>query len=96
MWGVCVSLFALVETVDDIREYMGISYIKAYLVSKGVSCDLQVICRSQMDEVLNQYEEFPDIIGISVYCNTVELTKEFCEKVKKIYPSAISSWAELM
>ncbi len=86
MWGVCVSLFALVETVDDIREYMGISYIKAYLVSKGVSCDLQVICRSQMDEVLNQYEEFPDIIGISVYCNTVELTKEFCEKVKKISP----------
>lgn len=81
-----VSLFALVETVEDIREYMGISYIKSYLVSKGVSCDSKVICRSEMDEVLNQYKEFPEIIGISVYCNTVELTKVFCEKIKKNFP----------
>lgn len=82
--GIHVSLFALVEKIEDIREYMGISYIKSYLVSKGVLCDSRVIYRSQMDEILNQYKEFPEIIGISVYCNTIELTKAFCEKIRRI------------
>ncbi len=84
--GISISLFALVETPDDIREYMGISYIKSYLVSQGISCDLHVIYRAQMDEVLDSFEQFPDIIGISVYCNTIDLTKEFCEKVKRKSP----------
>lgn len=85
--GFHVSLFSLVEKPNDIREYMGISYIKAYLVSKGIECDTKIIYKSQMDEVLASYEIFPDIIGISLYCNTINLTKLMCEKVKKISPN---------
>lgn len=81
-----VGLFALVEAADDIREYMGISYINAYLTSNGIASKVNVITRMQMDEVLASYDEFPQIIGISLYCNTVELTKEFCKKIKEKSP----------
>lgn len=33
------SPFAIVETRDEIREYLGISYIKSYLNSKRFKCE---------------------------------------------------------
>ena len=84
--GFCVSLFSIVDTPSDIREYMGISYIKTYLKSKGLDCDARVICKDEMDEVLSSYREFPKLIGISIYCNTQELVKLFCRKIKEISP----------
>ena len=76
-------MFSIVDTPDDVREYMGISYIKTYLKSKGLDCNARVICKEEMDEVLRSYEDFPKLIGISIYCNTLELVKLFCEKIKK-------------
>lgn len=82
-----ISLFSIVDTPDDVREYMGISYIKTYLKIKGLDCNARVICKEEMDEVLSSYEDFPKLIGISIYCNTLELVKLFCEKIKKLSPN---------
>lgn len=79
-----ISLFSIVEKDDDIREYMGISYIKAYLDSKGLECTAKVITKDEIGDILNQYDEFPQLIGVSIYCNNQELVKLFCKKVKEI------------
>lgn len=83
-----VSLFSIVETIDDVREYMGISYIKAYLESMNIICNSQVITRDEIDDILNQYDdnEFPNLIGVSMYCNNHSLVKHFCSKIKKVAP----------
>lgn len=77
------SLFAIVETRDDIREYLGISYIKSYLNSKGFECEAKVIHKKQIEEVLDAYKEFPKVIGISLYCDNQHLVKLFCKKIKE-------------
>lgn len=79
-----IGLFSIVDKPSDVREYMGISYIKSYLNSKGIDCEAKVICKDEMDEVLNSYKGFPKLIGISVYCNTVDLVKLFCRKIKEL------------
>lgn len=85
--GFDIKLFSIVDTPNDVREYMGISYINSYLKSKGLSCEAKVICKNEIEDVLHSYAEFPKLIGISVYCNTVDLVKLFCEKIKNICPS---------
>lgn len=84
-FGIC--LFAVVETQEDIREYLGIGYIKSYLNSKGLACDAKVICKAQMEEVLCSFEQFPKLIGISLYCDNQGLVKWFCQMIKQKSPS---------
>jgi len=79
-----ISLFSIVNESSDVREYMGISYIKAYLNSKDLECDAKVICKDEIDEALHSYEEFPNLIGISIYCNTQDLVKLFSKKIKEV------------
>ena len=81
-----VALFSIVESIKDVREYMGISYIKTYLCSKGIPCEAKTIIKAEIDEVLSGYVEFPQLIGISIYCNTIELMKEFVCRIKEYSP----------
>lgn len=80
-----VALFSIVETIDEIREYMGISYIKAYLESHNVTCSSQTIYSEEMDNIILQYQNssFPLLIGLPMYCNNIRLVKQFCNKIKK-------------
>lgn len=84
--GFKICLFSIVETKDDVREYLGISYIKAYLESKGLDCDSRVIYKAEIESTLLGFEVFPKLIGISIYCNTQELVKQFCNRVKELSP----------
>ena len=52
-----VELFSLVESINDIREYMGISYIKAYLDEKGVECNSRVIYKDEFNEVIENLKK---------------------------------------
>lgn len=80
-FGIC--LYAIVEADNEIREYLGISYIKAYLVSKGMDCEAAVISRNEIERVLSSYHEFPKLIGISLYCDNQHLVKYFCNRIKE-------------
>ena len=80
-----IELFSLVDKVTDISEYMGISYIKSYLESKGVSCGARVITYDEFDDVILEFDNTPMLIGISMYCDTHGLVKVFCDKIKKIF-----------
>ena len=80
-----VALFSLVESINEIREYMGISYIKAYLNEKNIECSSQVIYKEEFREVIADLKNVngPILIGVAMYCNTVGLVKEFCKDIKK-------------
>lgn len=76
-------LFSVVEDIEDIREYLGISYIKSYLNSKGLFCEAKTIYLSQIDDIISNIA--PDLIGLSMYCNNQNLIKIFSKKIKEIH-----------
>lgn len=80
-----VALFSIVNSISEIREYMGISYIKAVLDSKNIECTSKVIYKKEISEIIRGYQQtgFPLLIGISMYCNNQALVREFCSEVKE-------------
>lgn len=82
-------LFSIVESKNDIREYLGISYMKSYLEEKGTQCSSRVIYKDEIEETLAELKEFPKLIGISAYCDTLNLVKYFCNRAKEL-----STWSK--
>lgn len=80
-----VALFSIADNIDEIREYIGISYIKAYLDRHNVTCSSQAIYSEEMVKIILNYQKssFPLLIGLPMYCNNQRLIKQFSSKIKK-------------
>jgi radical SAM superfamily enzyme YgiQ (UPF0313 family) len=82
-----IELFSIIENKADLKEYLGIGYVKSALEKHEYSVNLNIIISSETNDIDHSFfQRTPDFIGIGIYCNTIKYAIMLSRKIKDLFP----------